>query len=331
MLELLIVISIIALLLAVLLPALSSAREKGKMVKCLANMRSIGQETTNFMADYGRFPLVTDEVGVNQADPERQRFAYGAEGELLSWPAALSKGYGLINENWDWGARATSYEGAKAKESFIDSKAGLNWLVCPSDRLRLATPFYPRNKGSNNNGLIGVGDQGDPSPSNGQGASYWGRLSYAVNEDICGAEVSESNGNPACWRRLDGAGCRGEFNYPPAHPCGSEDGRRLQGNLERVFQSSSCGLVFEAGRDDVSQDITGFANLMTSAQAPGGFLSDFQQWHSARMPTSRHPSGRLNVLFADIHGETIRPIKFNPANGLPTEYSPRVRVSPYIP
>ena len=64
------------------------------------------------------------------------------------------------------------------------------------------------------------------------------------------------------------------------------EGWRLRGNVDRVYQPSSVGLIFEAGRDEVSTDITGFANLVTSALANGPFLGDFQQFHKARMPTS---------------------------------------------
>jgi prepilin-type processing-associated H-X9-DG protein len=51
------------------------------------------------------------------------------------------------------------------------------------------------------------------------------------------------------------------------------------------------------------------------------------------MPTKRHPKGRLNVLFADTHGEPIIPVEFSDENmfqrRLPSRYSPNVRVSPY--
>jgi prepilin-type N-terminal cleavage/methylation domain-containing protein len=40
--ELLVVVAIIALLISILLPGLSGAREQGKMAKCIANLRSIG-------------------------------------------------------------------------------------------------------------------------------------------------------------------------------------------------------------------------------------------------------------------------------------------------
>ncbi len=56
--ELLVVISITALLISILLPALSRARESARRGKCLTNLRSVGQAFWQYAEDFGGwFPL----------------------------------------------------------------------------------------------------------------------------------------------------------------------------------------------------------------------------------------------------------------------------------
>ncbi len=345
--ELLVVVAIIALLISILVPALSGVREQGKMTKCLAHMRSCGQSASNIIAERGRFQLVADEVGINLADPDRQRYMYGQDGELLSWPVAIAKGTGIdYTQNWSWGVRADSYAIASGKASKMKTDMGM--LVCPSDRTRFGTPYFPRS-----DGLRGSGDPGDPTGT-GTSVSYWGLLSFAINEDLAGAEGVDSgtDHSPACWRSVpNGSSCTdcwGQRAYPGFTPCGDKEyGRRLQGNFDKIYRPGDVGFIFDAGRDDnrPPADLTGEANLVLSGARPGGsasasggpFLGDFEMAFPNRVPTTRHPRNTINVLFADMHGAAVRGSKPKDASTtqgnvrVMTEFSPQVRVSPYPP
>lgn len=338
--ELLVVVSIIALLISILLPSLRTAREQAKLVRCATNQRGMGQAGFTFAEDHrGRFQLVSNSVGVNKADSDRKRFEYTpTDRELLSWPVAIAQAAGFDWEhNWQWGARADDPDEALARQQLMSDEFEL--ATCPADVVLAATPFYPRGDGP---GMLS--GPGDPSTSQDDnvsgGTAYWGRLSFAINEDLAGAEVQGNIGAVGRYWR-DPAGNQ-RWAVGELHP---QAGERLRGNLDRVYDPGTVLLMVDAGPNDLAEmragqhsasSNTGFANLITSAKCiKGPLLADFQwQWVN-RIPQKRHPGGRVSVIFADFHGELVQPGGFRHNNiaqrQMPTTYSTRIRVSPYPP
>ncbi len=66
--ELLVVVAIIALLIAILLPALGNARNKGKRVSCLSNLRQMGLAAGSYVQDWNFYPISVSGTGIKWED-----------------------------------------------------------------------------------------------------------------------------------------------------------------------------------------------------------------------------------------------------------------------
>src|SRR4051794_23076907 len=60
--ELLVVITIIGMLVALLLPAVQNARERGRQMQCLNNQKQLGLATANYESAKGQFPGFTQFI-----------------------------------------------------------------------------------------------------------------------------------------------------------------------------------------------------------------------------------------------------------------------------
>ena len=114
--ELLVVIAIIAILVGLLLPALSRTKEEGRRVACLNNLRQLGLAMQMYLLDHEIFPTAQEGAGPTTAL------------DWFPWVAYANDAFGPVPHHSDQEPRSTGIIPYLTTFS-------VEYFTCPSDRV----------------------------------------------------------------------------------------------------------------------------------------------------------------------------------------------------
>jgi prepilin-type N-terminal cleavage/methylation domain-containing protein/prepilin-type processing-associated H-X9-DG protein len=168
--ELLVVIGIIGVLIGILLPALSKARDSANTIKCASNLKNIGQGMADYLANYnGTYPASFIYNGMyydSQGNEQPQSATTG----YVHWSALLFGKSGALNSG--------NVNNSAYGNSLYASAYGWEMFQCPS----IPDGGLPPANGSPASYL-------DTTQQNDAGPTIWDyqapRCAYTLNEAIC--------------------------------------------------------------------------------------------------------------------------------------------------
>lgn len=261
--ELLVVIGIIALLMALLLPAVNAARQTAQVTKCAYRMGELGKAMIAYDLDMQHLP----------------GFANIVHGNTVSWTVTLLPYIGR-NDLWEGSAGAgdVGWRGGNTTSdvSYIDL------FVCPSDSPMTNTPLsFAVSLGSNTNSV------------NITGASATGvfrDLTNSVTKTVSATDVKSRSQRPMI---VENACTNVSYNTTPQIV---ERQWNLTGNS---VTAAALGFVWPPSNTNQLLVATLIASPANSTSWSGGSFSTTISGAVIGVFPPIHSGGRLNVTFCD--------------------------------
>ncbi len=192
--ELLVVVSIIALLVSMLLPAMSKAREQAKTVVCQANMRSINGAILTYYADYDVFPLTLPPPDANGCVYTWCSWSYGGWlGKNPHWKTARNGWWQIPANRRPLTVYMNKGEVAPPIQVGLDPRdlkedSGQPVFKCPSDRISTQWQWADWHLGRRDDAYSAYDDVGTSYQMN---FYWWFQASLAGGVDYDGDGVTE--------------------------------------------------------------------------------------------------------------------------------------------